>query len=46
MSQRPDMVMDVATDRLCVLFKGEMGVQSNAESFDCIRGMVEPAMVG
>ena len=32
------MVMDVATDRLCVLFKGEMIVQSNDESFDCIRG--------
>jgi len=30
--------MDVATDRLCVLFKGEMIVQSNDESFDCIRG--------
>ena len=32
------MVVDIATDRLCVLFKGEMIVQSNAESFDCIRG--------
>ena len=32
------MVVDIATDRPCVLFKGEMIVQSNAESFDCIRG--------
>ena len=32
------MVVDIATDRLCVWFKGEMIVQSNAESFHCIRG--------